>query len=95
METTTPNRAWLLEVLPKEGKWAVVVHYKNEQRLPRVLDIFDRKADAEAYGRKEGRRLAEAQGNSVQLHVKKKDGTIPAGSHGHSTYGHDPAEIKG
>ena len=94
-EVTTPNRIWLIEVVPKYNRWVIVLHYKNANRLPHSLNSYQRKSDAVAEARQIGRDSAQLQGNSVQLHIKKKDGTIPKGSHGTSTYGYDPEGSEG
>lgn len=94
-EITTPNRVWLVEVVPYEDGWNVVLHYKNNDLPPKILNHHETKAPAEAEARRVGREIAQAQGNPVEARFKLRNGQIPKGVHGTATYGHDPKETSG
>jgi hypothetical protein len=95
MVNINPKMVTLIEVVRKNGRWCIVIHWKVDEREPVIQEAYTTKAKAARVARAMGRWIAETQGSPVQLHIKKRNGQIPAGGHGVETYGNDPVKYKG
>ena len=96
-EATNTRVVKTIEVLPAGGPgkyWKVVLHYAGDWPDPFAWNSYAFKYQARREGRRLAKQYAEQQGTPVQLIVKKRNGQIPKGGHGHTTYGYDPESSK-
>lgn len=86
----------LIEVLRKQGRWCIEVHYRDETKPDSYIwNCYLLKANARTSAISMAKFQAHQQGFPVQVHVKKRNGRIPKGGHGVMTYGHDPDTTEG
>jgi hypothetical protein len=85
----------LIEVLRKQGRWCVVLHFRDKDADSFIQEAYSTKAQAKAAAQAMGRWIAQTQGFPIQVHFKKRNGQIPKGGHGTVTYGHDPKRYAG